>query len=85
MTLRLQFVRFLMSSYLYYYEDKQVISDAEFDEICKNLLAGWEDFDHPHKHLITKEDLAAGTGFAIKKYPLIVISSALCWHRDSTT
>lgn len=84
MTLRLKYVQYLMSSYLYYHEDTQVLSDAEYDQLCKDLLAGWETFDHQHKHLVTKEDLAAGTGFGIRKYPLILISAALSWHRQST-
>lgn len=83
MTLRLQFVQYLMSSYLYYDCDSQVLTDPQYDQLCRELLAGWEQFDHQHKHLVTKEDLAAGTGYAIRKYPLILKSAAHQWERDS--
>jgi hypothetical protein len=55
-----------------------VIDDAEFDKICKDLLEEWDDVEHMHKHLISKEDLKAGTGYTLKAkdYPEIVKSVA---------
>ena len=58
-----------MSSYLYYKEDKAVLLDSEFDLVCKRLYDEWDDIVHWHKELINKEDLIAGTGYAISKYP----------------
>ena len=70
--------KYLIHSYLYYICNRPVISDAEFDKICKDLLKDWDNVSHMHKHLVTREDLEAGTGFAIKyhDYPEIVKSCA---------
>jgi len=73
---------FLMSSYLYYRKDKAVLSDTDFDLLCKRILAEWKDIEHPHKKLVSKSALVAGTGFSIKKYPTIVMSSAEKWYSD---
>ena len=70
---------YLMSSYLYYKKDTNKLSDEEFDMLCKRMLENWKKIRHPHKRLIKKKDLEAGTGYAIKKYPTIVMSSAERW------
>lgn len=72
---------FLMASYLYYHEDISPIPDTEFDKLCVRLLAAWDGIKHPHKKLIVKADLEAGSGFAIplRKYPLIVKSASFRW------
>ena len=70
---------YLMSSYLYYRKDESKLSDGEFDMLCKRMLDNWKQIKHPHKRLIRKKDLEAGTGYAIKKYPTIVMSSAERW------
>ena len=83
---------YLMSSYLYYKKGENVIrhlisqqslfiftSDGEFDMLCKRMLENWKQIKHRHKKLIKKKDLEAGTGYAIKKYPEIVMSSAERW------
>jgi hypothetical protein len=68
-----------MSSYLYYRKDEIKLSDGDFDTLCKRMLENWKQIRHPHKRLIKKKDLEAGTGYAIKKYPTIVMSSAERW------
>ncbi len=70
---------YLMSSYLYYKKDQSKLSDGEFDMLCKRMLDNWKQIKHPHKNLIKKKDLEAGTGYAIRKYPTIVMSSAERW------
>ena len=70
---------YLMSSYLYYQEDKQVLTDEQFDTLCKRLLENWDSVEHMHKHLISKHDLTAGTGYAIK-YTNMIINSAHRWY-----
>jgi len=69
---------YLMSSYLYYKEDRQVLTDGDFDRLAKRLLDNWDSVDHMHKHLISKEDLQAGTGYAIK-YTQRIINAAKNW------
>ncbi len=69
---------FLMSSYLYYWCDFSLIQDSEFDALCVRLHKEWLKVTHRHRDLITRNDLKAGTGFAIRiqDYPLITQSSA---------
>ena len=69
---------YLMSSYLYYKEDRQVLTDEDFDRLAKRLLDNWDKVEHMHKHLISKEDLQAGTGYAIK-YSQRIINAAKNW------
>jgi hypothetical protein len=71
-----KFQLFLMCSYLYYQMNRSVITDSDYDRLCVDLLAGWKSNDHQHKHLITRDDLRATTGFAIKEYPGVVIGGA---------
>ena len=75
---------FLMASYLYYQHDISAIPDTEYDRICVRLLESFKTIKHPHKKLITKADLAAGSGFAIplRKYPLITQSAAFGWAKS---
>lgn len=67
---------FLMTSFLYYRLDAPVVTDECFDSLCKILNNNWDQITHFHKHLITRGDLEAGTGFAIE-YPLRVENAAL--------
>ncbi len=62
---------YLMASYAYYKQDKPILTDSFFDEMAKTMLACWDDIEHFHKHLITKDDLQAGT--YLGKYPERVI------------
>lgn len=61
---------FLCTSWLYYREDVSVISDALFDQLCKDLLARWAEVQHPHKRFISEDDLRAGSGFALPWHQL---------------
>jgi len=70
---------YMMSSYLYYQKNESVLSDELFDQICKKILDNWKDIKHSHKRRIKKVNLVCGTGYTIKKYPSIVVSSAERW------
>ena len=72
---------FLMSSYLYYEHDKSVFRDEDFDYLCKRLLDNFDNINHVHKHLIIKEDLESGSGYATK-YTNMIMCSALTWYKD---
>ena len=72
---------FLMASFLYYRYNRSVLTDPEYDSLCVLLLKKWDSFEHQHKHLVTKEDLKAGTGFAII-YPKIVTGASLLWLEE---
>lgn len=76
--------KYLMASYLYYIRYQSVMPDVEYDELSKYLMEHWDTFEHMHKHLVTQEDLQAGTLFALADgdYPLIVKGAAEMWLRD---
>lgn len=80
-TLRQKYTYYLMSCYLYYIEDMHVLADGVFDDLCKELLTRWDELDHAHKHLVTRGDLEAGTGYAIV-YPKIVVGAARHWYKS---
>ena len=62
---------YLIWAYAYYVEDDPLTSDHQFDSLAKWLLENWETLpDHPHKSLISLDDLRAGT--YLGKYPEIV-------------
>ena len=53
--------KYLMCSYAYYKLDKNLVTDQEFDQLGKDILANYDNIEHMHKHLVTKEMLDAGT------------------------
>jgi NAD-dependent DNA ligase len=71
---------YLMFSYLYYEKNISLIDDGEFDKMCRTLLEKYDDLEHMHKHLVTKGDLTAGTGYGIK-YTEIIKNSAMTLER----
>ena len=66
---------YLMYSYAYYKENESLISDTEYDDICKQIIEKWHSITHWHKSLLTLDTLKAGTGYDIE-YPNRVISAA---------
>ena len=67
--------KYLMCSYAYYKLDKNLISDHEFDQLGKDILANYDNIEHMHKHLVTKEMLNAGT--YLGDYPTMVRSATV--------
>jgi len=61
---------YLMASYAYYEKDDPILSDDFYDKLAKKILNQWDDIEHYHKHLLSKEVLEAGS--YIGKYPTIV-------------
>lgn len=70
---------YLMSSFLYYKYDRSVFSDEDFDYLCKRLLNNFNNIKHMHKHLIIKQDLESGSGYALQ-YTNMIMSSAISWY-----
>lgn len=62
---------YLIHCYLYYKLDNCIISDPEFDALCKEILSGG--IEDP---LVSQEDLQAGTGYSIAEYPADIIEEA---------
>lgn len=75
---------YLMASYLYYHMNRSPITDEQYDWLCKQLLRDWDTFEHQHKYLVTKADLEAGTGYAIREYPLMVRAAAMKFLEKKT-
>lgn len=65
---------FIMSSFMYYKLNDSYVSDATFDWICQTLITNWDNIQHPHKHLINREDLEAGSGYAVECPPVAICS-----------
>ena len=69
--------RYLVHSYIYYHLDNSVIADSEYDKMAKYILEHYDELDHPHKHLISKDALEAGTMLLREdEYPTIVKDTA---------
>lgn len=70
---------YLMASYLYYHEDFSLLSDGLYDRLCRKILKRWKFIKHPHKRLLDRGSLRAGTGYAIRKrnYPSMCVSAAM--------
>ena len=52
---------YLMAAYAYYEEDDPILSDNMFDRLAKKMLKNWDVIEHFHKHVISKDDLEAGS------------------------
>lgn len=78
----------LMASYLYYHEDKTIISDVIYDSIIKDIVEHWDEIDHCHKKFLDFESLkSSSTMFQMKRedYPLITVSTAHRLFEKSTS
>ena len=62
--------KYLMCAYAYYELDNPLISDTEFDLLAKDILNNWDNIEHMHKYLLTKDMLVAGT--YLGEYPNMV-------------
>lgn len=67
---------FLMASYLYYQRDHSLLSDARYDQLCRDLDAEWP--AHRHRYAVDRAGLSAGTAYAmrVEDYPPIVVNAA---------
>lgn len=69
---------YLMAAYAYYIKDAPIVSDDFFDRLAVRLRTAWETIEHPHKHLITEDDLWCGSLLlAEDKYPKEIINAAI--------
>lgn len=72
----------LMSSYLYYIRDESPpLADHEYDWLCEYARQNWDKIQHPHKHLIKRSWLAAGSLYKLRDadYPMMVKGGAFSW------
>ena len=67
---------YMIASFCYYKLDVSIMEDSDYDLLCKGLLEYWDKISHPHKNLISVDDLSCGSGYAIQDYPKIVKMAA---------
>ena len=72
---------YMISSYVYYQVLDNIMSDEAYDYLCKRMLDKWDEIEHEHKRFVSREDLKAGTGYAIKDYPDRVVIASDMWMR----
>lgn len=70
-----------MSCYLYYKLDINVYSDYVFDSICRRLYKELDTITHVYKHLVSRDNLKASTGYDIV-YPTIVKHASKLWYLE---
>lgn len=75
--------KYLMCAYAYYVQNDPLIEDHEFDELGKWLLKNYDSVEHMHKHLVTKQDLNAGT--YLGKYPAMVIGAVNNYRKKNVS
>jgi hypothetical protein len=56
---------YLIHSYLYYILNESIISDTEYDTMCRQLDANWNTHQSVWKKYVSRADLKAGTGFTL--------------------
>lgn len=55
---------YAVHSWLYYEKNSPMISDAQYDELCKYLLANWEEAKAADTNgYLNKEELECGSGY----------------------
>ena len=74
---------YLMHSFIYYNMSDSIISDSEYDEICRELKDKWDSIEHYHKHLVDVEALGAGTGYQLKYNKRIESASILLYNKHN--
>ncbi len=78
-----QTVKYLLASYLYYEEDFSPITDSEYDMLCLELDARFDEITHWAKHLIDRESLKAGSGYDLHgRVPGALIPQAKLWRQE---
>jgi len=70
---------YLMTSFLYYKHDISIITDPCYDHMCAWLKDHLDEIDHPHRHLVDKGALDAGTAYHLTEadYPAMTKGAAL--------
>lgn len=68
---------YLMASYLYYHRDESLLRDETYDRLCKRLDAEWDSITHPHRDVVRRVELRAGSCFLkIEDFPMVARSAA---------
>ena len=71
---------YLMAAYAYYEQDDPILSDRTFDLLAKKILEHWDEIEHRHKNVLTKDMLTAGT--FIGDYPSMIKGATESVRKD---
>lgn len=63
---------YMVASFCYHKLNETIISDDDYDQVCRRLLHNYDNITHQHKKYLDKGALRAGSGFHITNYPIIV-------------
>ena len=74
---------YIMSSYLYYELDVNVLDDFEFNYICKRLYEEYDDINPIVKKHIDRSELVASTGYTLT-YTRLMRHAAVMWYEEAT-
>lgn len=68
----------IAASYQYYHCNESLLSDTCYDNLAKYIKKNFDKLSHQHLHLITKDNLEAGSLYNLKAsdYPEIVKNSS---------
>jgi len=73
--------QYLVHSFLYYQIGESIISDYQYDRICKELLKFFDsshrDFPILYQDILNNSLSYDASGFSIKKFPPEIVSSAI--------
>jgi len=71
----------VIASYLYYHKYFSLLSDEDFDKMCSTALKMWDTGifnSHPLVHLVTRDDLQAGSLYTLKESDLTHMFKWMC-------
>jgi len=72
---------YLMSCFLYYELDVNVLSDNDYNMVCKRLYNEFDSITHMHKYMLDKDSLKASTALGIKYTDMIKKASEI-WYKE---
>lgn len=79
--INIQLACLLQATYLYYYRDKTVMTDAEYDALGQEVLENKNIITRPMKRLIDwKAFKTTKTLYYIKDYPNFIRKQAVIWE-----
>lgn len=52
---------YLMAALAYEVQDRPILSDAAWDDLCRRMDARWDEIDHPHKRFVDRATLSSAT------------------------
>lgn len=70
---------YLSACVAYYHWDEKWMEDDDFDMLCFDLYKHFDSLTHPHKYLLDKDALLAGTGFHLGQFEYPMMTRRAAW------